>query len=1047
DGTEAAERILAEVNVPVVFLTSHTEREYVDRVRDITSYGYVAKHSGEFVLIESIRMALQLFDAHRDIATKEERLEQIVDEAPVGLFAAHRDGKLQRVNPELARILGFYSPTEAVKRCRDIGTEVFKRPEQWRELVRALDEHGVVRDFRIEARRSNGETAFLKLSARRFRDENNRVTGISGYIVDETDQHRAEQDLQQANRERDSIIELTQELIVRHDREGRWTFVNDRACEFFGQSRDQLMGQHFLDFVHPDDVPATRSAGETMALSHSSVMGLTNRQKTPRGWRTVRWNSAPILDETGRYLGHQATGRDITAEKQLQAELEQKNRELTLILDSSPLMIFYKDTAGRHVFANVALADALGVSKEEIVGKLPSDLFPKEQARPMEEHDREVLATGTSKIGEEERYSQHGTSRWARTSRVPMRDDQGRIVGLVGFVEDITDRRRMEQHLLHYKLAVDSLDQIVVAVDKEARYLLANRAFLTRHQLSEEEVVGRPAWDVLGAEVYEEHVRPHLEKALRGQTVTFDMQIHYPGDDLRHLNVSYYPIRVDGTVEGVVSVKADVTDYVRVQERHRHQEMRARWLSGIAARVLSGWSIQELVERAVEEIGGEFPELRAAYSTVDAEGVLRVLASTQPEGMPSIEGVEADLNEAPGYLRELRQGKPLAVTDIRGDERFAPLHSAMEAGNTRALLDVPLTHSDNVIGLLCLDSPVKRRWHDDEVRTLQEIADYLTLAIQNERSRRALEESEERYRRIVDDAPIGIATVDSDGRFRTANPFLRNWLGYSERELRELSVEEVTLEQRCIRRDGSLVWGDWVTSTMYRGDPEKRVGLAMVVDVTERKEAEKQLKAALRAKDHVMSELNHRVKNNLAMVLSLIHLKQAVLGDAVDLSDIASQINAIRFIHEKLQHSEDTSRIDFGTYAADVVRSVISAGGDGGGTGAEIDIGIDDVVLPTKVATTLGLILNELAMNAVKHGFTPDTDKRFGLRMETDEGSNEYVLVVSNTGRAFPDNIDIEQPNTLGLQLVTALTDQLGGSLELERSPHPVFTIRFPIPA
>ncbi|MFP4012262.1 MAG: PAS domain S-box protein, partial [Spirochaetaceae bacterium] len=854
-----------------------------------------------------------------------------------------------------------------------------------------------------------------------------------------------------------------------HDREGRWTFVNDRACEFFGQSCEELIGQHFLDYVHPEDIPATRSAGETMTFSHSPVVGLTNRQRTPRGWRTVRWNSVPILDETGRYLGHQATGRDITAEKQLQAELEQKNRELTLILDSSPLMIFYK--AGRHIFANVVLANALGVPKEEIVGKLPSDLFPEEQACPMEEHDREVLTAGTPTIGVEERYSQHGTSRWARTSRVPIRDDQGRIIGLVGFVEDITDRRRMEHYLLHYKLAVDSLDQTVVAVDKEARYLFANRVFLTRYQLSEEKVVGRPAWDVLGAEVYEEHVRPHLEKALRGQTVTFDMQISYPGDDLRHLNVSYYPIRVDGAVEGVVSVEADVTDYIRVQERHRHQEMRARWLSGIAARVLSGWSIQELVERAVEEIGGEFPELRAAYSTVDAEGVLRVLASTQPEGMPRIEGVEADLNEAPGYLHELRQGKPLAVSDIRGDERFAPLHSAMEAGNTRALLDVPLTHSDNVIGLLCLDSPVKRRWRDDEVRTLQEIADYLTLAIQNERSRRALEESEERYRRIVDDAPIGIATVDSDGRFRTANPFLRDWLGYSERELRELSVNEVTssedhdsamrligelkrcsdealrLEQRCIRRDGSLVWGDWVTSTMYRGDPEKRVGLAMVVDVTERKEAEKQLKAALRAKDHVMSELNHRVKNNLAMVLSLIHLKQAVLGDAVDLSDIASQINAIRFIHEKLQHSEDTSRIDFGTYAADVVRSVISAGGDGGGTGAEIDIGIDDVVLPTKVATTLGLILNELAMNAVKHGFTPDTDKRFGLRMETDEGSNEYVLVVSNTGRAFPDNIDIEQPNTLGLQLVTALTDQLGGSLELEHSPHPVFTIRFPIPA
>ena len=70
----------------MVFLTSHTEKEYVDRVRGITSYGYVIKHSGEFVLTESIRMALELFEAHQRAREREESLDDTINEAPVGIF-------------------------------------------------------------------------------------------------------------------------------------------------------------------------------------------------------------------------------------------------------------------------------------------------------------------------------------------------------------------------------------------------------------------------------------------------------------------------------------------------------------------------------------------------------------------------------------------------------------------------------------------------------------------------------------------------------------------------------------------------------------------------------------------------------------------------------------------------------------------------------------------------------------------------------------------------------------------------------------------------
>ena len=91
------------------------------------------------------------------------------------------------------------------------------------------------------------------------------------------------------------------------------------------------------------------------------------------------------------------------------------------------------------------------------------------------------------------------------------------------------------------------------------------------------------------------------------------------------------------------------------------------------------------------------------------------------------------------------------------------------------------------------------------------------------------------------------------------------------------------------------------------------------------------------------------------------------------------------------------------------------------------------------------MIISELATNAVKHGFGAETKNQFTVTMETEEDTGEHMLTVSNTGPEFPPEIDLENTPSLGLQLITALTGQLGGTLELQRRPSPVFTIRFPI--
>jgi PAS domain S-box-containing protein len=221
---------------------------------------------------------------------------------------------------------------------------------------------------------------------------------------------------------------------------------------------------------------------------------------------------------------------------------------------------------------------------------------------------------------------------------------------------------------------------------------------------------------------------------------------------------------------------------------------------------------------------------------------------------------------------------------------------------------------------------------------------------------------------------------------------------------------------------------------LYQDDQNATI-LVAISDIT-------MLKNALKEKNELMQELNHRVKNNLAMVSSLIRLKDSELGDTADLSDINHQIEAIRLIHEKLYQKEEIARISVREYIEDLIQSVFNSFTV---RVIELESRIEDISLNSKTALSLGLIINEMATNAIKHGFNEKEDPRFTVEMKKDTGSNCYVLTVSNTGNPFPGEIDPENPDTLGLQIISTLVQQLDGTLELKKRPHPVFTITFPI--
>lgn len=191
----------------------------------------------------------------------------------------------------------------------------------------------------------------------------------------------------------------------------------------------------------------------------------------------------------------------------------------------------------------------------------------------------------------------------------------------------------------------------------------------------------------------------------------------------------------------------------------------------------------------------------------------------------------------------------------------------------------------------------------------------------------------------------------------------------------------------------------------------------------------------------LLREMHHRIKNNLNMVAALINLRAERYGKQEECDELKNQIKAIGLVHEKLYRSDNASAVGVAGYLEEIVTAVLAFY-----PGAEPRVRVtpEELRLKAEQLIPLGLICNEVALNAVKHGFSGPDKAVFTAELARNEEKNEYVLVLSNTGRPFPESVDLKNPATMGLRLVTSLVKQLNGTVELERFPKTVYTIRFP---
>ncbi len=222
---------------------------------------------------------------------------------------------------------------------------------------------------------------------------------------------------------------------------------------------------------------------------------------------------------------------------------------------------------------------------------------------------------------------------------------------------------------------------------------------------------------------------------------------------------------------------------------------------------------------------------------------------------------------------------------------------------------------------------------------------------------------------------------------------------------------------------------------------------AIIRDISERKKAEERTLDALREKDILLREIHHRVKNNMQIISSLLSLQsQKFQGPEVVEAFRESQdrIRSMALVHEKLYQTRDLSRIDFSDYIKSLT-SFLFKTYKTDETRIALKLDLDKVFLDINAAVPCGLILNELVLNALKHAFPDERKGKVTVELRESEAGT-VRLTVRDDGIGFPEGIDIAQADTMGLQIVSLLTEQLDGRVEVKRDGGTAFSVSFKVP-
>jgi PAS domain S-box-containing protein len=482
--------------------------------------------------------------------------------------------------------------------------------------------------------------------------------------------------------------------------------------------------------------------------------------------------------------------------------------------------------------------------------------------------------------------------------------------------------------------------------------------------------------------------------------------------------------------------------------------------------------INEDIEQQVQERTADLAAANQELEELRAEAVSELVAIVKSSddaivGM-TLNGMIQSWNRGAervyGYRAEEVIGRSISLLcpPNRLDEVPAMLDRIANGEHVRNVETVQRRKKGDRIDVSLTISPVKDP--DGSVMGASAIARDVT---EKKRIEAALRDSEARFRMMADTAPVMVWMAGPDTHITFIN---KRWLEFTGRTVQEeigdnwftgihhddldrcrtsyleafKSEQPFFLEYRLRRHDGEYRWIMDTGVPLFDESGRFCGYIGTCMDLTERKDMEDQLRRMLKEKESLLREVHHRVKNNLQVISSLLNLQSASIKDPLVnqlFRECQVRITSIALLHETLHRSSDLSRIKMGDYIRTLTGHLFRSYGVDPNI-IVLELNVDDVEFDIDTGLTCGLIIDELVSNCLKHAFVDDGGGKVHIDL-LDHMDGTFTLCVSDDGVGIPKDGVLNNPDSLGLELVSLLAEKLDGSTELKSGAGTEWQIRF----
>jgi PAS domain S-box-containing protein len=954
------------------------------------------------------------------------KYRNIFNDAILGIYQTTPEGRILSANPALVKMYGYDTPEEVINNVT--ATQMYVNPED-REIFKGiLSKEGVVEKFEVPFRKTptseSGEIFWVSINAHVVKDGQGNITHYEGTIEDITARlsaeqagKRAEEALRESEERYRSLFENNHAVMLLIDPDNAAIMdANPAACTYYGWSREELMKRRIdeINTLRSEEVAAEMQ----LARSEKRNQFFFKHRRADDTIRDVEVYSGPILLK-GKTLLYSIV-HDITSRKRAEKNLKEREKTLQAFFDAVHESMVLIDTKGTVLLSNVVGAQRLGKTVPELVGTYLYDWFPPDVARYRKEQYEKVVDTGEPVYFQDTRLG-----RFFEQHCYPVFDEERNVSGVTIFAREITERKRSEEALReseeNFRRSLDDSPLGVRIVTMEGETLYANQAILGIYGYdSIEELRTTPVKKRYTPESYAEF-QIRMEKRRQGDhdPSEYEVNIVRKNGEVRHLLVFRKEVLWNGERQ-FQTVYQDITD--RRQAEIALMESENKFKGLVEGSIAGVHIIQDGVFKYVNQ---RFAEIHG-YTVEEMVDKLGPKETILPDDLPIVEenirkrlSGEADVVHY--AFRVVRKDKKVVHIEIYGSHM---MYQGKQA----------------VMGTL-IDITERKR-----VET-------------------ALKESENRYRAIFENTGTATIIIEEDTTISLVNTEAERLTDYKKEEIEgkkswtEFIVKE-DLERmiashkfRRINPDAALKNYEFKLIDRYGNQkdilltidmiPGTKRSVASLIDITARKLAEDNLKSSLLEKEVLLKEIHHRVKNNLTVISSIMSLQSRYMKDDTSreiFRECENRVRTMAMIHTKLYQSKDFAHIEFGFYIKELAHDLFySYGVDPDAITLTIDVA--DIPIDINTAIPLGLLLNELLSNAIKYAFPEGRKGEIIVTLHAKDGN--IILTIADDGIGFPETIDFRDTQSLGLQLVIALTQQLDATIELMRDKGTIFTITF----